>query len=262
VDIVVCVKRVPDVAEAEISVRPDGKEIVREGLIFDINEWDNYAAEEAIRIKERMGGKVTVISLGDDDSKEVIRRCLAMGADEGILLNDPSLFGGDAHSVARALWGAIKDLKYDMVLTGVQAADDGYAQVGPILAQMLGIPHVTMVTGMEVEEGRVKVRRELEEGWEEELEVRLPALFSIQTGINEPRYVSIMGIRKARQKEIRAMGLKELGLEEREVGQEGSLLELERLFVPEASKRAEILSGDLGEVASRVAEIIKEKGGL
>ena len=261
-NIIVCVKRVPDVAEAELTVQEGGKEIVKKGLVFDINEWDNYATEEAIRIKEKLGGKVTVITLGEEDGREVLRRCLAMGADEAIILGDPDLQGGDAYATAKVLSEVIKGIPYDLILTGVQAADDGYAQVGPSLAELLGIPHCTMVTSLEVQEGKLKVHRELEEGWEEELELELPALLAIQTGINEPRYVSIMGIRKARQKEIREVALKDLGLKGDEVGEEGSLVLLERLFVPQVEKRAEIIQGEPGEVATKVVEIIKEKGGI
>ena len=261
-DIIVCVKRVPETAEVDLAIERDGKDIVKKDLVFDINEWDNYAMEEAVRIKENIGGTVTAVTLGEEDSRETLRRCLAMGADRAMILADPALQGSDAYATALALHRAIKKERYDLILTGVQASDDGYAQVGGILAEMLGIPHVTMVTKVDIQGKLAKVRRELEGGLEEELEVELPALFTIQTGINEPRYVSIMGIRKARGKEIRELMVKDLELTEDEVGQKGSQIHLEKVFLPPVEKEAEIIQGDPSQISERLLEIIKEKGGV
>ncbi|MEM3629724.1 MAG: electron transfer flavoprotein subunit beta/FixA family protein, partial [Candidatus Bathyarchaeia archaeon] len=213
-DIIVCVKHVPETAEAELKIDASGKGIEKTGLVFDINEWDDYALEEAVRIKEKFGGTVTAITVGPEDADSTLRKCLARGADKAIRLTDPKFEGSDGYAIAKILHSVIKNMHFDLILTGMQAGDDGNAMVGPILAEMLGIPHATMVKKIELGAGTAKVNRELEGGMEELLEVKLPALFSVQTGINEPRYVSIMGIRKAMQKEIKVMSLADTGLTE------------------------------------------------
>ena len=259
-DIVVCVKHVPETAEAELKIDASGKDIEKAGLVFDINEWDDYALEEAVRIKEKFGGTVTAITIGAEDSDSTLRKCLARGADKAIRLTDPKFAGSDAYAIAKILHSVIKNLHYDLILTGMQAGDDGYAMVGPILAEMLGIPHTTMAKKIELETGMAKINRELEGGLEEQLEIKLPALISVQTGINEPRYVSIMGIRKAMQKEIKMMTLADTGLSEANVGETGSWLKIEKLYVPPAEKQAEFLKGTPEEIAAKIAEILKARG--
>jgi electron transfer flavoprotein beta subunit len=259
-DVVVCVKHVPETADAELKIDSSGKNVEKTGLVYDINEWDDYALEEAVRIKEKQGGTVTAVTIGGDDSDSTLRKCLARGADKAIRLSDPKFEGSDGFAVAKILHSVLKTLHHDLVLVGMQAGDDGNAAVGPILAQMLGVPHATMVKRLELGAGSAKVNRELEGGLEEQLEVKLPALFSIQTGINEPRYVSIMGIRKAMQKEIKIMTLADTGLAEADVGVAGSWLTIDRLYVPPVEKQAEFLKGTPDEMAVRVAEILKSKG--
>ncbi|MBS7607967.1 MAG: electron transfer flavoprotein subunit beta/FixA family protein [Candidatus Bathyarchaeia archaeon] len=259
-DIIVCVKHVPETAEAELKIDATGKGIEKSGLVFDINEWDDYALEEAVRIKEKFGGTVTAITVGSEDSDSTLRKCLARGADKAIRLTDPKFAGSDAYATAKILYNAIKNMRFDIILTGAQAGDDGSAVVGPVLAEFLKIPHATMVKKIEFADGKAIVNRELEGGLEERLEVKLPALFTIQTGINEPRYVSIMGIRKAMQKEIKVMGLADIGLGENEVGEAGSWLTIERLYVPPVEKQAEFLTGSPDEIASKIVEILKSKG--
>jgi electron transfer flavoprotein beta subunit len=185
---------------------------------------------------------------------------LARGADKAIRLADPKFEGSDGYAIAKILHSVIKTMQYDLVLTGMQAGDDGSAMVGPILAQLLGIPHATMVKKLELGTGTAKANRELEGGLEEQVEVKLPALFSIQTGINEPRYVSIMGIRKAMQKEIKIMSLADTGLSENDVGLAGSWLKIEKLYVSPVEKQAEFLKGTPDEMATKIAEILKAKG--
>ncbi|KPV62835.1 MAG: hypothetical protein AOA66_1188 [Candidatus Bathyarchaeota archaeon BA2] len=259
-DIIVCVKHVPETAEAEITVSPGGKSINTEDLVFDINEWDDYALEEAVLLKEKLGGAVTAITVGPQDADSTLRKCLARGADKAIRLTDKAFEGSDAFATAKILHKAIKDLPFDIILTGTQAGDDGYAQVSVVLAELLGIPHVTMVKKVEPKEGFMRVNRELEGGLQEVLEVKLPALLAVQTGINEPRYVSIMGIRKAREKELKVLGLADLGLKEEEVGGCGSWITVEKMFIPPVEKEAEILTGGLDEVSAKIVEIIKSKG--
>jgi len=243
-----------------LKIDATGKAIDRTGLVFDINEWDDYALEEAVRIREKQGGSVTAITIGPDDSDSTLRKCLARGADKAIRLADPKFEGSDGYAIAKILHSVIKTMQYDLVLTGMQAGDDGSAMVGPILAQLLGIPHATMVKKLELGTGTAKANRELEGGLEEQVEVKLPALFSVQTGINEPRYVSIMGIRKAMQKEIKIMSLADTGLSENDVGLAGSWLKIEKLYVPPVEKQAEFLKGTPDEMAAKIAEILKAKG--
>ena len=259
-DVIVCVKHVPETAEAELKIDSSGKAIEKTGLVFDINEWDDYALEEAVRIKEKQDGTVTAITIGPQDSDSTLRKCLARGADKAIRLTDPKFEGSDGFAIAKILYSVIKTLHYDLILTGMQAGDDGSAMVGPILAQMLSLPHGTMVKKIELGTGTAKINRELEGGLEEQVEVKLPALFSVQTGINEPRYVSIMGIRKAMQKEIKLMTLADTGLTENEVGTEGSWIKIEKLYVPPVEKQAEFLKGSPDEVAAKITDILKSRG--
>jgi electron transfer flavoprotein beta subunit len=259
-DVLVCVKHVPETAEAELKIDSTGKTIERTGLVYDINEWDDYALEEAVRIKEKQGGTVTAITVGGDDSDSTLRKCLARGADKAIRLADPKFEGSDSYAIAKILHSAIKTLHFDLILCGVQSGDGGYAMVGPILAEMLNIPHATMVKKIELLTGSAKVNRELEGGLEEQIEIRLPALFAVQTGINEPRYVSIMGIRKAMQKEIRLMSLADTGLTENDVGASGSWIRLEKLYIPPVEKQAEFLKGNPDEIAAKITELLKSRG--
>jgi electron transfer flavoprotein beta subunit len=259
-DIIVCVKHVPETAEAELKIDASGKAIEKTGLVFDINEWDDYALEEAVRIKEKQGGTVTAITIGTEDSDSTLRKCLARGADKAIRLTDPKFEGSDSYAIAKILHSTIKTLHFDIILCGVQSGDGGYAMVGPILAEMLNIPHATMVKKIELAAGSAKINRELEGGLEEQIEMKLPALFAVQTGINEPRYVSIMGIRKAMQKEIRLMTLADTGLPENDVGTAGSWIKLEKLYAPPVEKQAEFLKGNPDEIAGKITEILKSRG--
>jgi electron transfer flavoprotein beta subunit len=259
-DIIVCVKHVPETAEAEIKINPVGKSIENSGLVFDINEWDDYALEEAVQMKEKLGGTVTAITVGPEDSDSTLRKCLARGADKAIRITDPKFEGSDSYATAKILHKVIRDTPFNIILTGALADDDGYTATGQILAQMLGISHASMVKKIELNSGAAKVNRELEGGLEEVVEVKLPAVFTVQTGINEPRYVSIMGIRKAMQKEIKVLGLAEVGLTEDEVGEAGSWIKREKLYVPPVEKQAEFLKGNPEEIGTKIAGILKAKG--
>jgi electron transfer flavoprotein beta subunit len=259
-DIIVCVKHVPETAEADIKIDAEGRTIDKGGLVFDINEWDDYALEEAVQIKEKFGGVVTAITVGPEAADSTLRKCLARGADNGIRITDARFEGSDGYATAKILHSTIKDLSYDVILTGAQASDDGYGSVGPMLAELLGIPHATMVSKLELKGEVARVNRELEGGLQEVVEVQLPALLAIQTGINEPRYVSIMGIRKAMQKETRVLDLAGTGLSEDQVGESGSWIKVEKLYVPPVEKQAEFLKGTPEEIASKVAELLKAKG--
>jgi len=261
-DIIVCVKRVPETADADVVIDKSGKDIERSGLVFDLNEWDNYAIEEAIMLKEKMGGTVTVVSMGGEDSNESLRKCMAMGADDAVRLTDPAFVGSDGFATAKALAEAVRKIPHDLVFAGVQAEDDGFGQVGVALAEILGIPHVSLVNSLEIQEKKMKVHRELEGGLEEVLEVNLPAVLTIQTGINQPRYVSIMGIRKVAKKEIKTFGVSDLNLKPEDVGVPGSYIQLEKIFLPPVGEGAQMLEGKPEDIASKVFDILKDKGGL
>jgi len=261
-NIIVCVKRVPETTEADIVIEKSGRDIDKSGLVFDLNEWDRYAVEEAILLKEKQGGNVTVLTVGEEKSYESLQKCLAMGADDAIRLTDPAFNGSDGYATAKVLAEAIRKMDYDLILTGTQAEDDGYGQVGVVMAGLLGIPHAALVNHIEVQDKKVKVHRELEGGLEEVFEILLPAVLTIQTGINEPRYVSLLGIRKAAKKEIKVLGALDLNLKAEEVGLSGSDIRLEKIFLPSAGEGAEILEGKPEEIAHKVFDILKDKGGL
>lgn len=262
-EILVCVKRVPDTAENEIEVKSDGTDIERDDLVYSVNEWDNYAVEEAIQVRDNVGsGSVTVISVGDEESEEVLRREMAMGADNGILLSDDAFEGSDGKGLAAILKAEIEKGKYDLILTGAQA-DDGAAQVGGMLAAMLDIPYASLVNHLEViDDKKLKVGREIEGGNQEMNEIDLPCVLSIQTGINEPRYVGIRGIRKVASVEIPVRSASDLGIAADIIGQDNAKVKRVDYFVPELGEGAEMLEGDTEEIVEKLIELLKAKGGL
>jgi len=261
-EILVCVKRVPDTAENEIEVAGDGNDIERDDLVYSVNEWDNYAVEEAIQIVDKIGGSVTVISVGDEEAEEVVRREMAMGANNGILLSDDAFEGSDGKGVATLLKAAVNKGNYDLILTGA-LADDGAGQVGGMLAAMLDLPYASVVNSIEVlDDPKLKVGREIEGGNQEMSEIDIPCVLSIQTGINEPRYVGIRGIRKVASVDIPVWGSSDLGIAPDTVGAAGARSKRMDYFVPELGEGAEILEGSSEEVADKLIEILKAKGGI
>jgi electron transfer flavoprotein beta subunit len=261
-EILVCVKRVPDTSENEIEINKDGSDIEREDLVYSVNEWDNYAVEEAIQIRDNVGGSVTVVSVGDEDAEEVLRREMAMGADNGLHLLDKAFDGSDGKGIASALQAAVEKGSYDLILTGAQA-DDGAGQVGGMLAAMLDYPYASLVNKVEItDDKKIKVGREIEGGNQEMSEVDLPCVLSIQTGINEPRYVGIRGIRKVASVEIPTMGAGDLGIAGDAVGDAGAKVKRVDYFVPEMGEGAEILEGSSDEIIEELIKRLKEKGGI
>jgi len=261
-EILVCVKRVPDSAENEISVGPGGADIVRDDLVYSVNEWDNYAVEEAIQIVEREGGSVTVVSAGDPEAEEIVRREMAMGANHGLLLTDAAFTGSDGLGIATILKAAALKGKYDLVLTGAQA-DDGAAQVGGMLAALLDWPYASVVNKIETNGGaRLRIGREIEGGNQEISEIDLPCVLSIQTGINEPRYVGIRGIRKVASVEIPVMDSGAMGLAKGAVGAMGARVRRVDYFVPQLGAGAEMIQGSTEEVAGKLLDLLKAKGGI
>ncbi len=245
VKVIVLVKHAVD-PESELSIAEDGKSLKEAGLVYDINDWDRYAVEEAIRIKENRGGEVVVVGVGTN-CDDTLRKCLAMGADRAIKI--PVETGLDAYQTAEVIKEAIKDEKFDLILAGFMSQDLNNTLVGVLLASMLDIPYATAVTSVNIENGTVKVTRELECGYSEEVELKMPCLLTIQSGINEPRYVSIMGIKRARTKEMKEV----------KVTPTVSTVELEKIYVPPV-KKAEIITGDPSQVADKIIEILKDRG--
>jgi len=261
-EILVCVKRVPDTSENEIEVNRDGTDIERDDLVYSVNEWDNYAVEEAIQIRDKVGGSVTVVSVGDEEAEEVVRREMAMGADKGILLSDDTFEGSDGKGVASIIKAEVEKGNYDLIMTGAQA-DEGAGQVGGMLAAMLDWPYASLVNLIEiVDDKKIKVGREIAGGNQEMYEIDLPCVLSIQTGINEPRYVGIRGIRKVASMEIPVHGTSELGIDPESVGESGAKVKRLDYFMPELGEGAEILEGSTDEIIDKLIELLKAKGGI
>lgn len=260
-EILVCVRRVPDTSENEIALNPEGNDIEREELVYSVNEPDNYAVEEALQIRDRVGGAVTVVTVGGEEDEEILRRELAMGANRAVLISDDAFSGSDGRGVATILKCFVEKGHYDLILTGVQA-DDGAAQVGGMLAAMLDYPFASLVNSIAVEQCKLKVSREIEGGNREINEIDLPCVLSIQTGINEPRYVGMRGIRQIASVPIPVLGAAELGIDKRTIGRAAAKVMRIDYFVPALSKGAEMLRGSREENADKVLELVSTNGGL
>lgn len=254
--IVVCVKTVPSIEE-KVELNTEETDIRKENLVFGINEWDSYALEEAVLIKERTGGTVTVVTLGPDEThlERLVRECFARGADEATMVADPALRSADGMATAKILQRVIEDMSPDLVLTGVQSSDDGYGQVGGALAHMLGMPHVSAVTRLDLKDDAVLAEQELEGGLYRVARTKIPSLFAIQTGINTPRYPSLLKIRAAMRREIKKFELAELGISEADI-RGWSAGRIRKIFFPKASTELEFIKGTPDEVATRLSEIV------
>jgi electron transfer flavoprotein beta subunit len=261
-EILVCARRVPDTSENEIELNSAGSDIERDDLVYSVNEPDNYAVEEALQIVDRAGGKVTVVTVGCDEDEEILRREMAMGAHSGVLLSDDAFHGSDGKGTAAILKAFVQTGHFDLILTGVQA-EDGCAQVGGMLAAMLDYPFASLVTSIEVLEGRkLKIGREIEGGSKEINAIDLPCVLSIQTGINEPRYVGMRGIRQVASVPIPTLEASHLGIDPETVGEAAAKVKRVNYFVPPAGKGAEMLEGSREEVIDKLMDLLKAKGGL
>ena len=261
-EVLVCVRRVPDTSENEIELNSAGNDIERDELVYSINEADNYAVEEALQIVAKVGGNVTVVTVGGEDDEEILRRQMAMGANHGVLLTDEAFTGSDGRGIASILKGFIRKNNYDLVLTGVQA-EDGAAQVGGMLAALLDYPFASLLSSIEVlDDKKLKVSREIEGGNREISEIDLPCVLSIQTGINEPRYVGMRGIRAVASVPIPTYGAPDLGIDPGAVGQSAAKVKRVDYFVPALGKGAEMLAGTREENIEKLVELVAAKGGL
>lgn len=254
-NIIVCLKQVPD-TESQIKVAPDGKTIVTDDVKWVMNPYDEFGVEEALQIKEKLGGEVTVIGLGPKRVTESIRTALAMGADKGILINDPALENSDALATGRALAAAIKDLDYDLIFTGQRGVDDDMGLVGATLAEFLDIPQLSIIVKTEIsEDGKsVKVNRPVE-GQTLVIEASLPAVITTQKGLNEPRYASLPGIMKAKKKPLEEKTLADLGLDASQVGEGARKLKIMELTPPPQREAGKIIEGETPE--AKAAELVR-----
>ncbi len=219
-----------------------------------MNEPDAYALEEALRQKEKHGGEVVVITAGPARAQQVLREALAKGADRAIHLEDPAFVTLDAANIARAFAAAIKDEQFDLVFTGLQSDDFGFAQTGVILAELLGWPHATIIMQIEKSEGGIKVKRELEAGYFQHVEMPLPAVLTIQSGINKLRYATLIGIKQAKNKPLRKVALAEV-----RPNLVANQLNIQRLYVPQKTKKTEMLAGSPLDVARKLTEKLKNE---
>jgi len=248
VNIIVCIKQVP-AKDAPLSIA--GNWIRESDIGFEMNEPDSYALEEALRLKEKHGGEVIVLSMGPERVKQTIKEALAKGADRGIHIADDNFAQVDPLGSAKSLAVAVKEQKYDLVLTGLQSDDHGFGQTGVLLASVLDVPHATIIMAIEVDGQKMKLKRELEAGWFQHIECPLPAVLSIQSGINKVRYATLKGIMAAKKKEIRTIARESLGVST-ELTQR-----VEKIYVPTKTKKTEFLTGTPKEVAAKLVEKLR-----
>jgi electron transfer flavoprotein beta subunit len=248
--IIVAIKQVPD-RDAQLRIDTAGKWIDEADLQFALNEPDAYALEEALQLKEKDGGEVVVLSAGPERVGTTIREALAKGADRAIQISCDDLGLRDALGVARLLAAAIQSENPDLILTGLQSEDLGLGQTGVILAELLGLPHATLILHVEKTESGLTVKRELEEGWFQTIELPMPAVLTIQSGGNKLRYATLMGIKRAKTKEVRQLTAAELG-----VGAAPVVL-LEQVILPKKQKSTQMLSGTAKEAAAALVEKLK-----
>lgn len=250
--IVVPVKQVPDLVE-ELELAPGGTDVDREFLKFVLNEFDDHALEEALLLKEASGGEVVVVALDEPDVDQTLYTAVAKGADRAVKLTGAGEGWVGSHARAAVLAEWLRGQEFDLVLTGVQAADDLDGQLAPTLGALLGLPHVSVVVGVTLKDGAAKVAQEFSGGRSSELEVELPAVLGVQAAQQAPRYASITRIRQAQQ----AGGLEEVAVS---APVAGPGFEVRRLFAPEAAGHAEMLAGGADEVAARIVEILRSRG--
>jgi electron transfer flavoprotein beta subunit len=247
--IAVCIKQVVT-REWQLRVNDSHTWIRDQDASFELNEPDAYALEEGLRLKEKQGGEVVVCSAGPARATQVIREALARGADRAIHVESDALAAADAFTVADALASAIRDEKFDLVLTGLQSDDQGFGQVGCVLAEKLGIPHATIIMEVQVADGpTLRVKRELEGGWFQWLSLPLPALLTIQSGINQLRYATLKGIMAAKKKEIRKVTPSIAG---------ESMQRIERVYFPEKAKKTQMIAGSAAEAARELVRHLRE----
>jgi len=247
--IAVCIKQVVT-REWQLRVADSGTWIRDSDASFELNEPDAYALEEALRLKEKHSGEVVVCSAGPARAAQVIREALARGADRAIHVESDALATADAFSVATALADAIRDEKFDLVLTGLQSDDQGFGQVGVVLAEKLGMPHATIIMEVQAGDGGLRVKRELEGGWFQWVSLPLPALLTIQSGINQLRYATLKGIMAAKKKEIRKVSY---------AGAADQMQQIVGVHVPQKAKQTQLISGSSTDAAKQLVAKLRDE---
>ena len=261
--LLVAVKQVASLDE-DFEIRADGKDVDADFLLRDLNEWDDYSLEEAVKIKEAAATPLEVVAvcIGPEDADEALRKCLAKGADRAIRVWDEAIEGSDSIAVARVLAAVARKEKPDMLFAGVQSSDHAFASTGIATAAFLDWPHAAVLTHLEYTPGGKSAvfRRELEGGVLHEMQIECPAVLTIQLGINTPRYASLRSIKQAAAKPIEVLSLEDLQVAPGDVGERGSLSRVRRMYVPDKG-RAEMIEGSVEEQAARLAHIIRELAG-
>jgi electron transfer flavoprotein beta subunit len=247
--IAVCIKQVPT-RDWQPRLNDAGTWIREQDATYEMNEPDAYALEESLRLKEKHGGEVVVCSAGPARVAQVIREALARGADRAIHVEDDGLATADAFAIAESLAAAMKDEQFDIILTGLQSDDQGFAQTGVILAERLGLPHATIIMEVQASDGSLRVKRELEGGWFQWVAMPLPAVLTIQSGINQLRYATLKGIMAAKKKEVRKAAAP-AGMASRQ--------SIARLYVPEKTKKTQLIEGSAAEAAKELVRRLREE---
>ena len=248
--IIVCIKQVPE-RDAQVRISSSGKWIEESDIQFAMNESDAYALEQALQLKEKNGGEVVVLSAGPERAGTTVREALAKGADRAIQVESDNLNQLDAIGVAQLLAAAAKQESPDLVLTGLQSDDMGYGQTGIIMAELMGLPHASLILNVEKTDNGVTVKRELEEGWFQNIDLSLPAVLMIQSGGTKLRYATLMGIKKAKTKELRKVSAADLGQSA------APAATLEKITQPQKQKSTQIIPGSPKEAAATLVEKLK-----
>lgn len=253
--IIVCLKQVPK-NDSILRINDQGTWIQDRDLTYEINESDAYALEEALQLKEKHGGEVIALSLGPQRVQSVIKEALARGADRGLHLEDAAFAGLDAFGTAAVIAAAARTEPFDLLLTGLQSDDYGYAQTGVIVAELLGLPHATIVMDVQVDQGGLRVKRELESGFFQWVSLPSPAVLTIQSGINTLRYATLKGIMAAKKKEIKKLDLVALGLSSDDLAPR---LRIDRIYFPQKTKQTQIIEGSATEAAAKLLDKLKNE---
>ncbi len=248
--IIVAIKQVP-VRDSQFRVDGNGAWINESDLSFEVNEPDAYALEEALQLKEKHGGEVIALCAGPERASQTIREALAKGADRAIHIEAANLNELDTLGVAKLLAAAAASEKPDLILTGLQSDDLGSGQTGVVMAELMGVPHSTIIMQVEASEGSVRVKRELENGWFQHIEMPLPAVLTIQSGLNKLRYATLMGIKKAKTKEVKRVTPADLG------GAALAVAKIEKMYAPHKAKQTQIFEGDPKTAAAKLIEKLK-----
>jgi len=256
--IAVCIKQVPD-TETKIRIGADGRSLDESGVNFVVNPYDEYAVEEALRLREKQGGEVVAYAVGDERTAPALRTVLAMGADRAVHLKDAAFAGSDGRGISKILAAALAPEEFDLILFGKQAVGTDRGEVGPRVAELLHLPHVGVVVHLAVEGGKVEAKREIE-GAHEVVESRLPLAITAQKGLNEPRYASLKGILAAKKKEIKVLSAADLGIDPGTVGSRGSLETWETLELPPGRGAGKVLKGmDPAAAARELVRLLREE---